>query len=84
MTTFITASARRHGITAEAILHALNHPTVERPLPAEDPHRPDERLLVIGPDLSGQLLELVVIPADTYQRVIHAMRLRPSTQADFL
>ena len=57
---------------------------VERPLPAEDPYRPDERLLVIGPDLSGQLLELVVIPADTYQRVIHAMRLRPSTQADYL
>lgn len=30
------------------------------------------RLLVIGADITGRLLEVVVIPADDPQRVIHA------------
>ncbi|UEJ81966.1 hypothetical protein Bra3105_14080 [Brachybacterium halotolerans subsp. kimchii] len=37
----------------------------------------DERLLVIGPDRHGMLLEMVALPADTPTRVIHADRLRP-------
>jgi hypothetical protein len=35
------------------------------------------RLLVIGPDTSGRLLEVVVVPADDPQRVVHADVLRP-------
>jgi hypothetical protein len=34
------------------------------------------QLLVIGPDTSGALLELIV-PIDEPQRIIHAAKLRP-------
>lgn len=37
----------------------------------------EERLLVIGPDTNGTMLELVALPADAPTRVIHADRLRP-------
>ncbi|HTN57084.1 MAG TPA: hypothetical protein VL043_02340 [Protaetiibacter sp.] len=37
----------------------------------------EERLLVIGPDTSGAMLELVAVPADEPTRIIHADRLRP-------
>ena len=32
---------------------------------------------MIGPDTSGNLLELVAVPADEPIRIIHADRLRP-------
>ena len=35
------------------------------------------RLLVIGADTQGRLLELVVVPVDQPSRVIHADVLRP-------
>lgn len=37
----------------------------------------EERLLVIGADRQGRLLELVAVPADEPTRIIHADRLRP-------
>ena len=37
----------------------------------------EERLLVIGPDASGTMLELVALPVNAPARVIHADRLRP-------
>jgi hypothetical protein len=37
----------------------------------------DERLLVIGADRYGRMLELVAVPADEPTRIIHADRLRP-------
>ncbi len=37
----------------------------------------DERLLVIGADRHGRMLELVAVPADAPTRIIHADRLRP-------
>ena len=37
----------------------------------------DERLLVIGPDTTGRLLEVVVVPAGDPRRIIHADVLRP-------
>ena len=37
----------------------------------------EERLLVIGPDQHGRLLELVAVPAGEPTRIIHADRLRP-------
>ncbi len=35
------------------------------------------RLLVIGPDRHGRLLELVALPVQAPVRIIHADRLRP-------
>jgi hypothetical protein len=43
----------------------------------------EERLLVIGPDLSGKLLELVAVPADEPTRIVHADQLRAKFH-DFL
>jgi len=37
----------------------------------------DERLLVIGADRHGRMLELVAVPVDEPTRIIHADRLRP-------
>lgn len=38
--------------------------------------RGEERLLVIGADRSGRLLELVLVPSSGPTRIIHADRLR--------
>ena len=37
----------------------------------------EDRLLVIGTDRAGNLLELVAVPAGEPTRIIHADRLRP-------
>jgi len=37
----------------------------------------EERLLVIGADRHGRLLEIVAVPADEPTRIIHAATLRP-------
>jgi hypothetical protein len=39
-------------------------------------HDGEERLLVIGPARDGKLLELVLVPAEDPERVIHADYLR--------
>ena len=40
----------------------------------------EERALPIGPAPSGELMELVAIPATGPDRIIHADRLQPSRQ----
>lgn len=69
----IRRSARKHGVADPDILHAWANALryVEYEYEGED------RLLVIGPDTTGALLELVAVPADEPTRVIHADRLRP-------
>lgn len=65
----IKRSARKRGIRDEDIEHAWANAMrlVEFPCDGE------ERLLVIGADASGRLLELVAVPT----RIIHADVLRP-------
>ncbi|MEO7071241.1 MAG: hypothetical protein ABI131_12205 [Nostocoides sp.] len=69
----IRPSARRHGINDADITHAWTNAIrlVEYEYDGED------RLLVIGPDQHGRMLELVAVPADEPTRVIHADGLRP-------
>jgi len=68
----IYPSARRHGITDEDILHAIEHSMLVDDL-GEDP----DRWLVIGPDPAANLLELVVlITSEGDELIIHAMPLR--------
>ena len=69
----IHPSARRHGITDEDMLHAIEHSMVVDDL-GEDP----DRWLVIGPDRAANLLELVVVvTTEGDELIIHAMPLRP-------
>lgn len=69
----IADSARKHGISDDSMLHAWENAIKI----AEFEYDGEERLLVIGPDVSGNLLELVAVPIVEPTRIIHADRLRP-------
>ena len=69
----IADSARKHGISDTSIVHAWENAIKL----AEFEYDGQERLLVIGPDSSGNLLELVAVPFTEPTRIIHADRLRP-------
>ena len=69
----IRESARRHGIDDADIHHAW----VNAMRLIEYDYDGEDRLLVIGPDRQGGMLELVAVPADQPTRVIHADRLHP-------
>lgn len=70
----IRPSARKHGIDDADIEHAWRNAT--RLIEYE--YEGDERLLIIGPDRHGLMLELVAVPAGEPTRIIHADRLRPT------
>lgn len=70
----IRSSARRHGVPDEDIIHAWEHAVRL----VEYDYDGEERLLVIGPSRSGDMLELVAVPAEVPTRIIHADRLQPS------
>lgn len=72
-------SARKHGVSDDAIVHAVEHATVVVDLqPDAEPPRvlsigPD----VAGPDVAGNLLEIIWLEfPDRVPVVIHAMALR--------
>lgn len=67
----VTDSAFKHGIT-EADIHAFTNAV--RSVEVE---QHGDRLIVIGPDRAGNWLELVAMPADGADRIIHADRPRP-------
>ena len=68
----IRASARKHGISDDAMLHAYRNALRY----VELEHHGEVHLLLIGPDQTGRPLELI-IPADEPPRIIHADVLRP-------
>jgi hypothetical protein len=70
----IHRSARTHGVSDIAIRHALNHAvTVVDIDPDDDP----PKVLAIGPDDAGNLLEIIwLVLAEDVNLVIHAMPLR--------
>ncbi|MCI0545322.1 MAG: hypothetical protein L0Z49_12915 [Actinobacteria bacterium] len=71
----IHPSVRKHGVSDAAVLHAVVHAlTVIDLEPDADP----PKVLAIGPDHAGNLLEIIWIElADRVNLVIHAMPLRP-------
>lgn len=69
-------SAFKHGVQKRSILHALARPLVVVDL---DRAADAPRVLAIGPDPAGNLLEIVWLElADERMLVIHAMPLRAS------
>jgi hypothetical protein len=67
----IADSARKHGVSDDDMRHAMALAVrVVR-------QGSTERVLVIGPDRVGALLEIVVLDPDTEPVIIHAMPLRP-------
>jgi hypothetical protein len=72
----IHRSAHEHGIEDEAIRHAVDHPIVVADL---EPEADPPRVLAIGPDSAGNLLEIIWLElAEARRLVIHAMPLRPT------
>lgn len=70
----ILASARRHGIDDEDMLHAYRHPIQVFDL--------DDLTMLIGPDPSARLLEIGVAEAEGVEFVVHAMAARPKFLED--
>ena len=65
----ITASARKHGITDDDMLHAFNHPISYEDL--------DEGfVMIIGPTQSARLIGLGFIDTDHGPVIVHAMAAR--------
>jgi hypothetical protein len=73
----IHRSARRHGVADKDIDHAYRQAVTWVELGDDPPG-----YLVLGPDRSGSLLELVVIKTAVGDMAIHAMALRRSTQRE--
>jgi hypothetical protein len=68
----IHESARRHGVADADVLHAIDHA-----LAIEDAGEEPDRWLVLGPDRSANLLEVVVLITSVGEQIaIHAMPMR--------
>ena len=66
----IFESARKHGVSDDDILHAIDFAVVA----AEED---DGKVLYLGPDTAGNLLEVIaVVREDDTEIVIHAMKMR--------
>ncbi len=63
------ASARKHGITDEDMLHAYRNPTRVFEL--------DDLTMVIGSDHSARLLVVGIASAEGIDFIVHAMSARP-------
>lgn len=70
----IHESARRHGVGDEDVRHAVEHTVAVVDV---DPDSDPPRVLVVGPDRAGNMLEVIVLLlAEDEQLAIHAMSLR--------
>jgi hypothetical protein len=70
----IHRSASKHGVNDDDVLHAVEHEMVSIDL---DPDADPPKVLVIGPDSAGNLLEVIVLVlAEDWMIAIHAMKLR--------
>jgi hypothetical protein len=67
-------TARKHGIGDDDIRHAIEHALLVAQLD-------DQRLLHLGPDTAGNMLEVVTLAVEQVDLVIHAMRMRPKYRA---
>ena len=65
----IRQSARKHGVADGDIRHALRSPLASEELD-------ERRVLWLGPDRAGNLLEIIVLSLDQGDLVIHAMKMR--------
>jgi hypothetical protein len=67
----ILASARRHGISDDDIRHA-----VENSLAGGRSDDQIDFVMLVGPDQSGNLIEVGIVVTDDIEYAIHAMRAR--------
>ena len=65
----ILASARKHGIATEDMLHAYRNPIQSSEV--------EDGWLIIGSDRDGNLIEVGCAMSTTFLRIFHAMKLNP-------
>ncbi|MHB1711859.1 MAG: hypothetical protein ACYCV7_10720 [Acidimicrobiales bacterium] len=65
----ILASARKHGITDDDMLHAYRNPVRVFEF--------DELAMLIGSDQAGRMLEVGLTAAEGIEFIVHAMTARP-------
>jgi len=65
----ILASARKHGIKDDDMLHAYRNPIRV--------FQQDDLVMLIGADETGRLLEVGVVAGDGLEFIVHAMAARP-------
>lgn len=66
----IYQSARKHGVSDDDIVHAIEHAVIAA-------EQDDGKVLYLGPDRAGNLLEVVAVAReDGNEVVIHAMAMR--------
>ena len=68
----IRPSALKHGITSESIAHAATYPLLVDDEFEEDP----PKVLVLGPDSAGNMLELIGTYRQNTFTIFHAMPAR--------
>ena len=74
----IHKTALKHGVSTLDIHHATNH-AIQTFQYFDEWDR--KRILTIGPDRSGNMLELIAtVRSDQTARIFHAMKLRPKFQ----
>jgi hypothetical protein len=74
----IHRAARKHGVDDADIAHAVTLRLYEGEVESDEP---PIRILYLGPDRAGNLLEIVCIERDDGSELaIHAMRMRPQYQ----
>jgi uncharacterized DUF497 family protein len=66
------ASARKHGVSEEDALHAVENAMVA----SEQYYDGENRMLIVGPDRSGRMLEVVIVPWRHPELIIHADLMR--------
>lgn len=69
-----TQSARKHKIGRARVLHVLANPVVVDRI--EESGSPRVRLLILGADHTGRVIEVVAVQEDDMLVVIHAMDIR--------
>jgi hypothetical protein len=67
----ILASARRHGVSDDDIRHA-----VENSLTGCRADDQNDFVMLVGPDQSGNMIEVGIVVTDDIEYAIHAMRAR--------
>lgn len=65
----IPASARKHGVADDDMLHAYRTPIRVFEF--------DDLTMLIGPDAAGRLLEVAIATAEGIEFIVHAMPARP-------
>lgn len=70
-------AATKHRVSRTRSEHAISnaHAGIDQPAPADSPHR-DDRIIFLGPDPDGTMLEVMAVETAGGLLVIHAMPIR--------